>query len=851
MLEQINEALSTSSASKQKQSKTLYEFVKEQSTEDYFNGNKFSIDAFNTKYALHKDETYVQALKRVCDYIASCEATDELKKYWSECWFDEIYNDWWHPAGSIMSASANPRKISLMNCTTLALEEDTLESIFKTAYEAAKCAAYRQGLGIDFSNLRPRDAKVNNSAKSSSGAIHWMEFIDNIGWKIGQKARVPAMLFSLECSSYDIEEFVTVKSDYSKIQNANISVQMTNDFYDAVINDTGWKLLFDVKDTGEHLEKTIKARDLLMLIAKNMRENAEPGIQNIDIARKHSNSDAVDFPIISTNACSEEYLDASKESAGTCCLSSINCGTFSLNAANRSKELKKIAFSINRFLDNVVEMEIRDKRHPTEKHLNSLVSLRRTGAGLTNIAGYLFKAGLSYGTLTGNKSVEEFVREYTNQLYASSVELGKEKGSFKAFDKEKIQTALNIQKRLKQRLSIDTLRNIEVSCIAPCGTLNLMFRKQPLSSGIEPPFGLYYWKRTRMTGKYEYYFIVPDAVNSYMNSINVPIDMECGSFKDDWAGTKGKEIAALINKHCKHFTFKTTRDISAFDKLDLMARVQEWIDNSISVTYLLNADATDKDVYNFILEAYNKEVKSVAAFPDKQMYGIVSFEPFKDLAKRLISENVIIDKRNFSEEEIAELNIKAVDFEKRPNDILYMNAPKRLDVLGCDIHQYKINGKNWIILVGMLNDKPYEVFGGAADDFIDIDKNIKHGKIIKRKITDKINRYDFSVGENGNEVTVKNIVKLFNNDGYNTFSRTLSLAIRHGAPIHHIVEQLQKDTSETFDSFSKVMARVLKTYIKDGTKATSNGKHCPECQSSELIYQDGCVSCNQCRWSRC
>jgi hypothetical protein len=77
-----------------------YDQVKDQSTEEYFNNNEFSIDAFNEKYALNDEETYVQALKRVCDYVASVEKTPELRKYWSERWFDEIYEDWWHPAGS-------------------------------------------------------------------------------------------------------------------------------------------------------------------------------------------------------------------------------------------------------------------------------------------------------------------------------------------------------------------------------------------------------------------------------------------------------------------------------------------------------------------------------------------------------------------------------------------------------------------------------------------------------------------------------------------------------------------------------------------------------------------------------
>ena len=133
-----------------------FEDVKNQTTEDYFNGNVFSIDAFNKKYASFKGETYVQALKRVCDHVASVERTKKLKTYWSERWFDEIYNDWWHPAGSIMQGAGVNRKISLANCTTVSMgtidedvEWDSLEAIFKNGgYTVAKTAAYRQGLGV-------------------------------------------------------------------------------------------------------------------------------------------------------------------------------------------------------------------------------------------------------------------------------------------------------------------------------------------------------------------------------------------------------------------------------------------------------------------------------------------------------------------------------------------------------------------------------------------------------------------------------------------------------------------------------------------------------------------------------
>jgi ribonucleoside-diphosphate reductase alpha chain len=163
---------------------------------------------------------------------------------------------WWHPAGSIMQGAGVGRKISMANCTTISLgllkddeEWDSLESIVKnTAYTVAKTAAYRQGLGVDFSRLRPRDTKVLNSSNISSGAIHWMKFIDSIGYYVGQKGRIPAMLFSISCSHPDVIEFIKAKADYTVVQNANISVQCTNAFYDAVNANADWDLTFEIPE---------------------------------------------------------------------------------------------------------------------------------------------------------------------------------------------------------------------------------------------------------------------------------------------------------------------------------------------------------------------------------------------------------------------------------------------------------------------------------------------------------------------------------------------------------------------------------------------------------------------------
>ncbi len=870
---------------------TRYEEVKKQTTEEYFNGNQFSIDAFNKKYTAEEGETYVQALKRVCDYIASVEKTEELQKYWSERWFDEIYNDWWHPAGSIMQGAGTHRKISLANCTTISLgalreneEWDNLESIMKNAaYTVAKCAAYRQGLGVDFSRLRPAGTKVLNSANQSTGAVHWMKHIDGIGYSVGQKGRIPAMLFSLSINHPDVEEFITVKSDYTKIQNANISVQLTDKFYKYVDEDRDWELLFEVPgikkgdkvyldvhsidaDTlqdkdgryykiathdkkKETFTKVVKARKLMELIAKNMHQNAEPGVQNIDIARKYSNSDYMydpkdeyDSRILSTNACSEQYL--SRESL--CVLGSLNVGKFSTKPEIYVKQLERLGISMNRFLDNVNECELVYQTYATPHQKLAIQKLRRTGAGVTNIVGWLFKQNLVYATPKANEAFEEFIRLFNYWMYYSSEQNGKEKGNFGLFNKEKwnsspfVKRVVSDSVDLHKKYGVPVLtggsaRNVTNSSIAPTGTLSLMFRDLVMSYGIEAAFFMYFWKRTRMHGSYKYYFNVPKVVRDAFEAAGCPIPMKSDTIRDDWDGRNGKPIAEFIDKNLSKvgIQFKASTEIDPIEKLEFMSKVMKWVDSSISTTYLLPIGSDWKSVYKFIMASHEKEVKSIAAFPDKKMYGIISNIAFKDLAFKLKEEGIESHHQNFSDEELKELNVSRQKIEKKHEH----TAPERLPILDADVHIVTVKGDKFCIAVGIQNGQPYEIFGGHLNG-LGLKSNFKKGKI--RKVKNK--QYALEI----DDILIEDFSKQFTPTEQIMF-RLASTSLRHGVPIQFIVEQLQKAT-EDITSMGSAAARVLKKYIPQGEVA--KGQSCPSCGNG-LVYLEGCVSCTTCGWSKC
>lgn len=191
------------------------------------------------------------------------------------------------------------------------------------------------------------------------------------------------------------------------------------------------------------------------------------------------------------------------------------------------------------------------------------------------------------------------------------------------------------------------------------------------------------------------------------------------------------------------------------------------------------------------------------------------------------------------------VSIKEID-SSLPTRVEYRSAPKRPTILSCDIHRATIKGEEWTIFVGLLEEDPFEIFGGLSDT-IEIPKKYKQGKIKKRSFKSG-GKYDLLLGDGDDEMKVKDLVKVFDNPNYSSFTRLLSLSMRHGAPIVYVVEQLMRDREADMFSFAKVMARVLKKYIKDGVK---RDRICPKCGGNEMAYQEGCLKCLSCGDSKC
>ena len=209
------------------------------------------------------------------------------------------------PAGRILANRGlhkDGQKITLSNCYVLSEPEDNIESIFETAGKLARTFSYGGGVGIGISKLRPNGAVVNNSAKHTTGAVSFMELYSLTTGLIGQKNRRGALMLSISCNHPDIEEFIDIKSDLNKVTSANISIQFTDEFMQAVENRDKFVCRFEVEDTKEIIEKEIDAYKFFMKFCYNNWDNAEPGaLFWSEIENHHILSEDKDFKYVGVN----------------------------------------------------------------------------------------------------------------------------------------------------------------------------------------------------------------------------------------------------------------------------------------------------------------------------------------------------------------------------------------------------------------------------------------------------------------------------------------------------------------------------------------------------------------------
>lgn len=562
--------------------------------QEWLGNNQLSLDIWNNKYR-NGTEDFEQWLDRVSG------GNTEIKRLIREKKF--LFG------GRILAnrgLNKQGKKITLSNCYVIPSPEDSIESIFDTAAKLARTYSYGGGCGIDVSKLRPKGAKVNNAASSTSGTTSFMDFFSYITGLVGQEGRRGALMISIDCTHPDLEEFINLKSDLNLCTKANISVRVSDDFMKAVIDDKDWALYFDTDH--ESIEKTVKAKDIFMLLAKRNWEMAEPGILYWDNIENYNmlNTDP-NFKYAGVNPCAEEPLPA----GGSCLLGSLNLSEFILDPFTPNSRVdfdaleEAVAISVRGL--NQVLMEGMSL-HPLEVQRHSVYDWRQIGLGTFGLGDMLIKMSIRYGSQESINLINSIFKCIAVTAVETSLQLAILEGCYPMCNKEALVNsafikALNLPEKVLEDIRHFGLFNSQLLTCAPTGSTATMLG---VSTGVEPNYAFSFTRRTVSLNKEEtIYQVDADIVKEY---------------KAKWGDT---------NKLPNFFI--SSQQIPWKERINVQAALQTWIDASISSTCNLPESTTIEDVFDLYVYAWKKGLKGVTIWRDNcQRQGILSTESKKE-----------------------------------------------------------------------------------------------------------------------------------------------------------------------------------------------------------------------------
>ncbi len=810
--------------------------------------NKYALkDSFGNLYELTPDDMH----KRLAKEIARIE-----NKYENPLTEEEIYQvlkgfKYIVPQGGPMTGIGNNYQIaSLSNCFVVGNDgdSDSYGGIMKIDQEQVQLMKRRGGVGHDLSHIRPQGSPVKNSALTSTGIVPFMERYSNSTREVAQDGRRGALMLSVSVKHPDSEKFIDAKMTQGKVTGANVSVKIHDDFMRSVETNQPYTQKYPIHSNSPVYQKKTDASQLWNKIIHNAWKSAEPGILFWDTIINESVPDCyadLGYKTVSTNPCGEIPLCP----YDSCRLLAINLYSYVENPFTKEAKFNFELFKehihyAQRIMDDIIDLELEkidaiigkinddpenEEIKYTEKALWKNIGKkakegRRTGIGITAEGDMLAALGLRYGSENATDFSEEIHKTITLEAYRSSVNLAKDRGSFKIYDSKReennplINRIKDADPALYEDMAKHGRRNIALLTIAPTGTTSLMTQT---TSGIEPVFMPVYKRRRK--------------VNPNDQGVRVDFVDEVGDnweeyivfhhkFKD-WMNVEGhdtnklyseEEIDELITK--SPYYKATSNDVDWMSKVKMQGRIQKWVDHSISVTINLPADASEELVGELYMEAWKSGCKGVTVYREGSRSG------------------VLISNKSEKKEE-GKINLPT----------------KRPEVLEGDVVRFQNNKEKWIAFIGLMNDSPYEIFTGLSDDEdgILLPRSVTKGKILKSYEDDGTSRYDFQyTNKRGYKTTIEGLSYKFNPVFWN-YAKLISSVLRHGMPIHKVIDlvsSLQFD-NETINSWKAGVGRALKKYIPNGTLAEDTA--CGECGSENVIYQEGCLTCKDCGSSKC
>lgn len=745
--------------------------------EEWLDGQELPITIWENKYR-HNDESFEQWLNRVSGG--------------NQCIKKLIYEKKFIFAGRILSnRGIKDRKITYSNCYCLTPPEDSLESIFEAGSKLARTFSYGGGVGFDMSKLRPKNAPVNNAAKSTSGAVSFMDLYSHITGLIGQEGRRGALMLSLSCDHPDLIDFINLKSDLKICTKANISVRITDEFMRAVEYNTDYKLAFQVEN-GPLIEKTINAREVFNLLAKRNWEMAEPGILFWDRISNYNLLQNTDFKYAGVNPCAEEPLPA----GGSCLLGSLNLSEFVINPFTDDAKVDMIALAdatdcAVRALNEVLMEGL--PLHPLQEQKDSVAQWRQIGLGTLGLADMLIKLGIIYGSAKSLFVIEKIYSLIAQRAVQASMKLAKKDSAFPKCDAN-IKNAithsdfiknLNLSSELLDSIEVYGLYNSQLLTCAPTGTIGTMLQ---VSTGVEPNYAFSYNRRTVSLNNEEHIYKVDAKIVS--------------------------EFKAITGKNQLPEYFITAEQIKYIDRIKVQALLQKYIDASISSTVNLPNSTTIEDVADLYMQAWKNGLKGITIWRDGcQRQAILSKEDKKPEIKD--------DNKN-----------QYTPIKKTSDDCI---GRKRTLKTGCGTLHFTafFDRKNGQLLETYCSKGSQ---GGCALFMTGLSRMVSlaaRGNISIWDIVDQLK----SAGTCPAYAVKKAVEK--------DISKGSSCPVAIGYALTEMYEELQKELKN-----NKVNIVNNEHHSESNEKVDSDKPKCPKCGET-LNMTEGCMTCPSCGYSKC
>ncbi len=825
----------------------------------YFDGDELAATVWVSKYAL-KDSfgnIYESSPRQMHERIAA-EIERIERKYPNPMSKEEVFELLDHfryviPQGGPMTGIGNNLQVaSLSNCFVIGHKHpaDSYGGIFRIDEEQVQLMKRRGGVGHDLSHIRPTGSPVLNSALTSTGIVPFMERYSNSTREVAQDGRRGALMLTLSIKHPDAERFIDAKVDTGKVTGANVSIKIDDEFMRAAIEGKPYHQQFPINSPAPLYQQDIDARKLWEKIIHNAWKSAEPGVLFWDTIIRESVPDCYadeGFVTVSTNPCGEIPLCP----YDSCRLLAINLFSyvdkpFTKEASFNFERFKSHVNKAMRMMDDIIDLELEKveliiakiEADPEDEDIRSVelnlwkkirtmaTKGRRTGLGITAEGDMLAALGLRYGSDEAIDFAVEVQKTLALAAYRASVTMAGERGAFPIYSTEKernnpmIARIREADPELYAEMAEKGRRNIALLTIAPTGTTSLMSQT---TSGIEPVFRTVYKRRRKIN---------PSDVDTHVDYVDETGEkfQEYNVYHHNfvmWLEANGYDTSKLATISdaeldrwvaASPYHGATANDIDWVAKVKMQGAIQKWVDHSISVTVNLPNNVSEELVAQVYRTAWESGCKGVTVYRDGCRDG------------------VLLDKNSQ----------KKSRCEEHPGQVL-----KRPKSIPADIVRFKNGSEDWIAFVGLQDGRPYEIFTGKIEeDAMYIPRKITKGNIIKVREADGTKRYDFQYTDRyGYTNTIGGISRLFNEEFWN-YAKLISGVLRHGMPIEKtvsLIESLHLD-SESINTWKTGVCRALKQYIVDGTK--TKGK-CPSCGQENMAYQNGCITCMSCGYSKC